>query len=121
MPCGLLGNSEMRSQFIAADAVLATGKEPNGHHPLVHAERRIFEDGSDLDGELLFAAFAEPHVPGGDVGVLIVAATRAGDTIRPAEPLQQRPRLGLIAEVLRQLREVQFHTLSLHGTPWCVK
>jgi len=87
MPCGLLRDADIISQFVGTDAVLAVGNEPDAHHPLVHAERGILEDGSDLNSELLFATLAKPHVAGGNVGVLIVAAARAcDDAIRPPEP-----------------------------------
>ncbi len=59
-PCGLLSDSESASDFVGTDSVLGVHDEPNGNHPLVHAERGILKDSSNLDGELFLAGFAEP-------------------------------------------------------------
>ena len=58
---GLLGDVQSARHLCAADSVLAVNDHPESRHPLVHTERGILEDTPDLDAELLFASFAEPH------------------------------------------------------------
>src|SRR5581483_12284147 len=70
----------------AADPVLAVADHPESGHPLIHTERGILEDRTDLDGELFLAALAEPHQAGAEKRVFGVSAARAGDCLsRPAE------------------------------------
>jgi hypothetical protein len=72
--------------FHATDAVLAISQHPESGHPLIHPERRIFEDRSNLNGELLVASTAEPNAPSLDEVVLIGIAARASDlSIGPAK------------------------------------
>ena len=74
----ILANSDSLAEFITADSVLAVRQHPERRHPLVEAKRRIFHDGSDLDGELLFADVAEPQTAGLDERVLCLSAAGAG-------------------------------------------
>ena len=65
-PGGLLSHTDSAVQFVGADAVLRAGKQPERDEPLVKPERRILEDGPDLDRELasrmLFATLPAPLV-----------------------------------------------------------
>jgi len=65
-PSGLLSDAESTGNFVGANAVLAIRNHPHGQHPFVHAQRGVFKDGSDLEGELLFASFTEPYLARGD-------------------------------------------------------
>jgi hypothetical protein len=87
-PCRLLRNTQRAVNLHARDAVLAVAEHPESGHPLVHAKRRILEDRSDFDRELLVATTAEKETPLSalDWIVLVRLATGAGDlAIRPTE------------------------------------
>jgi hypothetical protein len=87
-PSRPLHDAKITPQFITADSVLAVHKKPEANHPLVHAERRIFKDGSDLHGELLLALFAKPYLSSGDEGVAVQPTSWASNlAIRPAKAL----------------------------------
>ena len=51
-PCGLLSNLHITSNLVAANSVFAVGDEPSCGEPFVERDRRIFHDGTNLDGEL---------------------------------------------------------------------
>ena len=51
-PRGLLGDAKRAGQFVAADAVLAVGEQPERGKPLLKADGGILKDGSDLEREL---------------------------------------------------------------------
>jgi hypothetical protein len=51
-PSALLSNTQGARGFVRADSVLAIDDLPDSGKPLVEAERRILEDGSDLYAEL---------------------------------------------------------------------
>jgi hypothetical protein len=123
-PCGLLSNFDPPRQFVTADAVLAVANHPERRHPLVHAQRRILENRSHLQGELLFAAVAEPNAAGLDEGMLFGTATGAVDPgVGPAklDGVAKSP-LG-IGEVndglLKRFR--LFHKKMVPQTYMCVK
>jgi len=85
-PCGLLSDSQGAGYFIRTDSILGIHDEPNGNHPLVHAESGILKDSAHLDGKLLLAAFAEPLAARRDKRMLRPFAAWASDfAIRPAQ------------------------------------
>ena len=85
-PRGLLGDAKRARQFVGADAVLRVREQPDRRKPLVQAERRILEDGSDLDGEVLAAlASATPNPARLQERRLRCSATRADYARRPAK------------------------------------
>src|SRR5216684_6186688 len=85
-PSRLLSDSQSAANLVGANAVLGVHDEPNGNHPLVHAERGILEDGSDLDRELLLTVLAEPNAPRRDKRVLrSIAAWASNLAIWPAQ------------------------------------
>ena len=51
-PSGLLSNPKCATYFVAGDAVLAIGDEPNTGQPFIKTERGVFKDRTDLDGKL---------------------------------------------------------------------
>ena len=71
--------------LVGTDPVFAGYDQPHCQHPLVHAKRGILKDAGDLNGELLFAALAEPEPASADVGVFLRLAARALDTFGPTE------------------------------------
>jgi hypothetical protein len=77
-PCGILPDAECLPEFVATDAILAIAEHPERNHPLVQANRRIFHDGADFDGELLFALIAEPNPASLDERVLGLPASWTG-------------------------------------------
>src|SRR6266404_1463593 len=85
-PRGLLSDSQSAGHFIGTDSVLSVHDEPNGNHPLVHAERRVLEDRTNLDRELFLAALAEPITARRDKRVFRSFATWARYlAVRPAQ------------------------------------
>src|SRR5439155_16194184 len=85
-PRGALHDSKITAQFIAADSVLAVHEKPEGSHPLIHSQRAVLENGSNLHGELLLTFFAEPEATGRDERVADRVTTGASNlAIRPAE------------------------------------
>lgn len=85
-PCGLLSDSQSAGYFVRTDSILGIHDEPNGNHPLVHAERGVFKDGPYLDGELLLAVLAEPNAARRDKRMLHSLAAWTSDfAIRPAQ------------------------------------
>src|ERR1022692_3136253 len=60
-PCGLLAYSEVSTDLVRGNAVLATTNHPDGRQPLAKANRRVFHDRSRLGGELPLAALALPN------------------------------------------------------------
>jgi len=85
-PCGFLSDSQSARYFVRTDSILGIHDEPNGNHPLVHAERGILKNGSHFYGELFLAAFAEPLAARRDKRMLRAIATWASDlAVWPAQ------------------------------------
>ena len=87
-PSGSLCDADSPGEFVARHSIFAGNEHPNGNHPLIQRDSRIFEDRIDLERELFFAVVAEPEPPflGFDKRVLLGAATWTGDlAIWPAE------------------------------------
>jgi hypothetical protein len=102
-PCRLLSDADSAVNFVRANPIAATGKHPQSHKPLVQSDWRIFENGSQLDGELPIAVFAFPAFLSFQVIVLFVATGGAGDTLRPAERGHGVNAYLFVAEVLNGL------------------
>ena len=104
VPSGLLRDAERTCNLVGTDTVLAVSQHPHGNHPLVHAERRIFKDSSNLDGELLLTALAVPDAPRRDKRMLLPLTARACDyAIRPAQHNRVVERLLRVAEECHRL------------------
>jgi len=85
-PCRFLSDAESAMDFHAADAVLAVDNHPVRHQPFVESQRRILEDCSNFDGELLPTALAEPNPSGANESKLVRTASWALDfAVNPAE------------------------------------
>src|ERR1019366_6089454 len=65
-PCGLLSDTQSTVNLHAGDSVLAVDQQPKSGHPLIEAERRILENRSQFQSELLLALVAKPDAPGPD-------------------------------------------------------
>jgi hypothetical protein len=99
VPCGLLSDTESTGNLVRTDSVLAVRQHPHGNHPLVHAERGVLKDSSNLDGELLFASLAVPDAPRRDKRMLRSFTARACDlAIRPAQHYRIVERLSRVAK-----------------------
>lgn len=86
-PRRLLRDPEGAGHFVGRNPVLVVHDHPDGGEPLVEADRRIFKDGADLDGELA-ALVRLPALPAALVAEerdVPTPAHRTGDTVRPAE------------------------------------
>ena len=86
-PCGLLGDTKVARDFVAADAVLAVDEHPQGREPLIQTNWAVFEDAADLHRKLFLAASALPERASAQAiaGVGTSATTGALDAIRPPE------------------------------------
>jgi len=113
-PSGLLGDSQSAGHFVGTDAVLSVHDEPNGNHPLVHAERRVLKNSAYLDGELLLATLAEPLTARRDKRVFSTLAAWASD--RAIWPAQLH---GIVKRALR-VREESDCFLQCLGKLECV-
>jgi hypothetical protein len=86
-PCGLLADSQAAMNLPRRDTVLGVGNEPHCRQPLIQADGRILEDGSDLDGKLT-ARMMGSALPAEMLGEETHAGAAAGralqDAIRPA-------------------------------------
>lgn len=116
-PRRFLSDVEMACDLVTADAVLASDKQPNGQHPLVHAKRRILEDAADFDGELLLTALAEPDAAGADERVLFRPAAWTFDAVRPTQGYCPFVRLLGIAQVENRLLQAlgEFAEFAIHA------
>jgi hypothetical protein len=82
-----LANIDISCYFTGANPVFAIGQHPGSHEPFIQADRRILENGSDLDGELTLGVMARtlPCMPIAIETDAIGAAVRTNDSaIRPA-------------------------------------
>jgi hypothetical protein len=85
-PSGLLSDTKSAMNLHAGDAILAIDQHPESRHPLVEAERRIFEDRPDFQRELLIAATTEPYTARLDEVMFLGATPWASDFgVRPTE------------------------------------
>jgi hypothetical protein len=86
VPCRFLTDAQRPGDFIAADSVLAIQDQPSRNHPFIDSERRIFHDGSGLQGELPFVVMrgALPAPNTLQIANLCASACRAGNAVRPA-------------------------------------
>ena len=57
-PRSLLRHMNVRSQLNGGNAFLLAGNEVHGDEPLAKGNLRVFEDGSDGDGEVRLAMVA---------------------------------------------------------------
>ena len=86
-PCGFLCDTESTAKFIGTDSIFAVCNHPHGNHPLAHAERRVLEDCTYLDGELFLTALAKPEVTSRDERVL--SGFASGTRNFPSGPAKQ--------------------------------
>src|ERR1700722_6035833 len=100
-PCRLLSDSQSAVNLHAGDAILAVAEHPKSGHPLIHAQRRILEDRSDLERELLIASTAEPDAASLDEVVLV------GITARTHNLATGPTKLHGVVETPLRVREVR--------------
>ena len=85
-PCGFLCDPKSAVNLPATDSVLSIDDHPYCGHPLVESKRGVLKNGSNLDGELLFASLTEPMPPSLNERMLVIAATRTQNpSIWPAK------------------------------------
>jgi len=101
-PCGLLGYLHISRNFIARDAILAIGEQPRYGEPFIQADRRILNDGADLDGELALGMVsgARPSAAIGTVFNLRGTACRTDDL--PVPPSAN----GEVVDAIVRIREM---------------
>ena len=86
-PCGLLSDTQVARNFVAAHPVLAVDEHPKRRQPLVEADRAILEDAADFKGELFLAVSALPERAGAQAIAEVWTSTApwAPDAIRPSK------------------------------------
>jgi hypothetical protein len=85
-PSRLLSDTQGASHFAGGDTVCAVAKNPEGTHPFIQPKGGVFEDGSNLGGELLLASSAKPDLAGRDERVLFRSTPGPrNDTVREAQ------------------------------------
>jgi hypothetical protein len=86
-PCGLLSDADSAGDLVGTDAILAIGNHPNGSKPLVEADWRILENGSNLGGELPLGvdALALPFALIGKESRIGAATGGANDAVGPSQ------------------------------------
>jgi len=106
-PRGLLSHADAACDLVGTDAVLGVADQPHGGKPLVEADRRILEDGSDLDGELLTRVLraTSPDPASLDERHGLTAACRASHAIGPAQIDHEGERPVRIGEVADRVYE----------------
>jgi hypothetical protein len=123
-PRRLLSNADSPSYLAGTNSVPTVADHPERTHPLVQAQRRIFEDSSNLERELLLAPRAKPDAPRLDEGVLLGATAGARNhTIRPAKIQRILKAAVGIAEVNHGILKClwRVHGLNLRRIAMCVK
>jgi hypothetical protein len=85
-PCRFLRDLESAVNFQTAHSVLAIDQHPKSGHPLIERDWRVLHDGSNLEGELLFAVIAKPDAASLNEGMFRTIAARASHfAIWPAQ------------------------------------
>jgi hypothetical protein len=126
-PRGFLGHAKRAVQLVGANPVLAIGEHPQRRKPLVETERRILEDRSDFDGELLAAGAALPDPTRRQKHRGNGAAVYTHGAVRPAKLGDERKRAVRVREVDNRLgqglrcRSSFVHGLNLRSGLGCVK
>src|SRR5262249_41506959 len=119
-PRGLVADAEVTVKLMRADALLARRHQVQAEQPLRERNPRILEHGADRHGELFTArtalveALTSRLLARGLRSQLVgvsAAAVRASSAVRPAPLLDQLAGGVLIAEVLREGRNVDLHGL----------
>lgn len=85
-PCGFLTDFQISREFARTDSVLAIADQPDSGQPLSQRQRRVLEDGSDLNAELtaVMLLAALPAALIGEIMDFIASANRAlHDAVRP--------------------------------------
>src|SRR5579871_409602 len=114
-PRGLLSDTDVAREFVAADAVLAVDEHPERRKPLIEADGGILENRSDLDRELLFAGTALPDHPGFQEGDFLALAVRTSDAIRPAQRGHEIDGDFLVSEELDRVEQGFKRVLGSHA------
>jgi hypothetical protein len=100
-PRGFLRHAKRPRNLITTDSVFTIDDQPNGGQPLIQTKRRIFKDGSDLDGELPLPvrAFALPLVLFLKERHVLAPTSRTSNAIRPSASRK-------VVEAILRIREV---------------
>lgn len=114
IPRALLSDYNTTVNFIRTNAVLRVDDQPDGSQPLVQTDRAIFHDGSDLDAEVLLALQADPCAASLNKRMSVRLATRANDSVRPADSNHAAQRSFCIGEVFDSLNKC-FWEGVVHG------
>ena len=98
-PGRLPGDAQNTMDLKCANANLRIGNHPDCDQPLIQTYRAIFHDSSDFNREILLAVLAYPEAASLDEAGRLAAATRAGNTIRPAQLDHEAQAIVRIGEV----------------------
>lgn len=101
-PGRLPGDAQNTMDIQWANASLRVGNHPDCNQPLIQTYRAIFHDSSGFNREILLAVLAYPEAASLDETGRLAAATRAGNTIRPAQPDHKAQAIIRVGEVLNR-------------------
>ena len=107
-PSGLLRNANRTAQLVRTDSVFRIGNQPKGGQPLIQRDRRILQNGSDLDGKLLLFVLrlAFPNLARGQKeNVFGTTAGAFDNAIRPTNRLQKIERMIVVGKILNCIVE----------------
>src|SRR3954462_8098927 len=123
-PCCFLRDFESAVNFQTAHTVLAIDQHPKSGHPLIERDWRVLHDGSNLEGELLFAVIAEPDAASLNERMLrTIAARTRYFSIWPAQPYRVIEHALRIRKVNNRFLQCLWflHGLILAYVRLCVK
>jgi hypothetical protein len=116
-PRRLLSDAERAVDLVGGNAVLAVHDHPEAREPLVETDGRAFEDGPDLDGELLAARLrhALPNSACLEERHGLSRAVRARHAVRPPKAREEGQRHIGVREVADRAEERFGAGFGLHA------
>ena len=100
IPGRLVGHSDGPLELEGRDAFLGLTHKVDGDEPLAKRQVGIVHDGAGRDAETVPAVVAVVLSAGFNVGNAQGTAAEAGNAVRPAEPFEEFPALGVGAVVV---------------------
>jgi hypothetical protein len=119
-----LRDFESAVNFQTAHTVLAIDQHPKSGHPLIERDWRVLHDGSNLEGELLFAVIAKPDAASLNERMLrTIAARTRYFAIWPAQLYRVLKHALMIGKVNNRFLQCLWflHGLILAYVRLCVK
>ena len=106
IPCRAVGNTDCALNLAGGNSLLALRDKVDGNEPFPERQMTVVEDRSRGHRELIAAVIAAIRSAILDRGSVLLVATRANRTFRPAQLFQVFARLLVAAKLFDQLDEV---------------